>query len=53
MKSIRMICCILLFAAASCFSQDLTVFEVVDNESVGLTVAPFAKGGLALADMLA
>jgi hypothetical protein len=41
----------MLFIAATCFAQDLTIFEVMDNENVGLTVAPFGKGGLALADI--
>jgi hypothetical protein len=32
-------------------SQDLTAFEVIDNESIGLTVAPFSKYGMAVADI--
>ncbi len=53
MKSISswIIGCSLLFAASSGFSQDLTYFVVVDNATVGLTVAPFSKGGLALSDI--
>jgi hypothetical protein len=33
------------------FAQDLTAFEVMDNESVGLTVAPFEKYGMAVSDI--
>jgi hypothetical protein len=33
------------------FAQDLSVFEIVDNESVGLTVAPFEKAGMCLIDI--
>ena len=50
-KPMLLICCFLLFLAASGQTQDLTIFEVMDNESVGLSVAPFGKGGLALADI--
>ena len=31
--------------------QDLTAYEVVANESVGLTIAPFGKAGMAIADI--
>ena len=33
------------------FTQDLSAYEVVDNESVGLTIAPFSKAGTAIADI--
>jgi hypothetical protein len=32
------------------FAQDIVPFEVVDNESVGLTVAPYSKWGMAVGD---
>ncbi|MBN2008154.1 VCBS repeat-containing protein [candidate division KSB1 bacterium] len=32
-------------------AQDLTAFEVIDNESVGLTVTPYEKYGMAVADI--
>ncbi|MBN1551676.1 VCBS repeat-containing protein [bacterium] len=43
--------CFFILTAIPCLSQELTFYEVVDNASVGLTVAPFAKGGLALSDI--
>jgi len=33
------------------FTQDLCSFEIMDNAGVGLPVAPFEKGGLALMDI--
>jgi hypothetical protein len=32
-------------------AQDISAFEVIDNMSVGLTVAPFEKSGLCLVDI--
>jgi hypothetical protein len=33
------------------FSQDITAFEIIDNQSIGLTVTPFTKWGMAVADI--
>ncbi|MBN2013310.1 VCBS repeat-containing protein [candidate division KSB1 bacterium] len=41
----------LVLIANNIWSQEMTYFEVIDNTSVGLTVTPFEKGGLALADI--
>jgi hypothetical protein len=35
----------------SLYSQDITAFEIIDNESVGLTVTPFEKYGMAVSDI--
>ena len=53
MKSIYylLMLCFVTISVSSIFSQDLTYFELLDNASVGLPVAPFGKGGLALADI--
>ena len=53
MKSLKgwLIICAVLLLAAIVFSQELTSFEVMNNASVGLTVAPFSKGGIALMDI--
>jgi hypothetical protein len=32
-------------------AQDITAFEVIDNESIGLTVAPYEKWGMAVSDI--
>ena len=32
-------------------AQDLTTYEIIDNESVGLTVTPFEKFGMAVSDI--
>jgi hypothetical protein len=37
--------------SSSLVAQDLSAYEVVDNLSVGLTVAPFEKSGLCLVDI--
>ena len=41
--------CVLCSTAA--IAQDLSAFEVVDNASVGLDIAPFSKAGMAIADI--
>ena len=47
----------MLFALLFClsnftlYSQDLTLFELVNNSSVGLTAAPFEKWGMAISDI--
>ena len=33
------------------WAQNLSAFEIVDNESVGLTVAPMEKGGVSVVDI--
>ena len=33
------------------WAQEICAFELIDNETVGLTVAPFEKAGLAIADI--
>jgi hypothetical protein len=38
-------------AAGSSVAQDLSSYDIMDNESVGLPVTAFEKGGLALADI--
>ena len=40
-----------VFSIKNLIAQDLSAFEIIDNESVGLTVAPFAKAGLCLVDI--
>jgi hypothetical protein len=35
----------------STFAQDLTAYEIIDNESIGLTVAPYSKWGMAVGDI--
>ena len=40
-----------LLVSTNSFAQDLTVFEVVDNLSVGLTEAPYSKWGMAVSDI--
>ena len=42
---------ILLAGASVLSAQDITGFEVVDNESVGLPVAPIEKYGVAVAEI--
>ncbi len=37
--------------AVSLLAQELSTFEVVNNESIGLTVAPFEKWGVAFSDI--
>jgi len=32
-------------------AQEIPVFEIIDNQSIGLTAAPFEKAGLAIADI--
>ena len=41
----------LVCSSSILFPQDLAVYEVVDNLSVGLTVAPYEKSGLCLVDI--
>jgi hypothetical protein len=45
------IICMIFLSTSGIFSQDLTYFELMDNATVGLPIAPFGKGGLALADI--
>ena len=42
---------LLLITASGLFSQDLSAFELIDNNSVGLQPAPFAKRGECLTDI--
>ena len=42
---------ILLAGASALSAQEITAFEIVNNESVGLTVAPIEKYGVAVADI--
>ena len=42
---------IAVFGINNSFAQDLSVFERVDNQSVGLTNAGFAKYGVCLVDI--
>ena len=45
---------VFLFVIITCpslFSQGISSFEIVDNASVGLTVAPFEKWGMAVSDI--
>ena len=54
MKSINIVFLVFLYCMVTIIStsgQDLCSFEVIDNESVGLTVAPFEKWGMAIHDI--
>ncbi len=42
---------VVLISACVVFSQDLATYELIDNESVGLTVAPYSKYGMAVGDI--
>jgi hypothetical protein len=52
LKRARLIAAIvILFGVGVLSAQDLATFEVMDNSLVGLTVAPFEKYGMAVADI--
>ena len=40
-----------VLCANQAVAQDLSAFEIIDNESVGLTVTPYEKYGMAVADI--
>ena len=42
---------VILLGLASLSAQDITSYELVDNETVGLTVAPFEKWGMSVSDI--
>ncbi|MBN2008157.1 VCBS repeat-containing protein [candidate division KSB1 bacterium] len=43
--------CLAVNVVSKIYAQDLPYFIVVDKESVGLTLAPFEKGGIAIHDI--
>ncbi|MBN2008158.1 VCBS repeat-containing protein [candidate division KSB1 bacterium] len=51
MRDLLLVIIVLISSSVEAMCQDLTAFEVVDNESVGLTIAPFGKAGVAIADI--
>ena len=42
---------ILFLTVKNSNSQDLSAFEIIENQSIGLTAAPYAKTGLCLVDI--
>lgn len=55
MKSLMILPFLIAIIAFCClkilFAQGLTGYEIVDNETVGLTIAPFEKHGMAVHDI--
>ena len=51
-EALLILACILILSSGPVFGQeDFAGFEVMDNNSIGLTVAPFEKWGTAVADI--
>lgn len=40
-----------IICTTTIFAQDIVPFEIIENESVGLTVAPYSKWGMAVGDI--